>query len=295
MGSHPTEQPMKWGGMGMSESKISSQYVHGTHPEEQDRLARMNDFLNGGSLREIGDVKGKRILEVGSGLGQLARAFARSGAFVVGIERSSDQIKEAIRLAKEAGEENLVEFRIGDALALQLSEKEWGSFDIAHTRFLLEHVPKPEEVVRGMVRSVKPGGRIVLEDDPHDTLRLYPECPGLYTVWNAYIRAYDRLGNDPFVGHRLVALLHQGGAIPRRNSLVPFCGCQGSDIFDDSVNNLIGVLVGARDSVVNNGLLDAESFDRAMDEMDRWRRGPMATIWYAMSWAEGIRPLSGIE
>ena len=29
-----------------------------------------------------------------------------------------------------------------------------------------------------MIKALRPGGRIVLEDDPHDTLRLWPEPPG---------------------------------------------------------------------------------------------------------------------
>ena len=57
--------------------------------------------------------------------------------------------------------------------------------------------------------------RIILADDDHDVLRLWPEPPGLTDVWRAYQRSYDRHGNDPIVGRRLVQLLHQAGAQPR--------------------------------------------------------------------------------
>ena len=49
---------------------------------------------------------------------------------------------------------------------------------------------------------MRPGGRIILEDDGHDTLRLWPEPPGFVRLWQAYLRTYDRVGNDPVVGHR---------------------------------------------------------------------------------------------
>ena len=198
-----------------------SRYLHGTDPPEQARLARLNDLINRASLAEIGLRGGERILEVGSGLGQFARDMARragpSGR-VLGIERSPEQIRGAVRAARAAGEERLVEWRRGDALDLPLRRGEWGSFDVAHARFLLEHVPDPLSVVRAMARAVRPGGRIVLEDDDHDVLRLWPEPPGLTPLWRAYIRSFDRLGNDPAVGGRRIARQHQAGARPPRNT-----------------------------------------------------------------------------
>src|SRR5262249_2100513 len=149
----------------------------------------------------------ERVIDVGSGLGQLTRAIAlqvRPGGSVVGIERSPEQLAESHRLAAIGGEERLVEFRQGNAEQLPLRDDEWGTFDVAHTRFLLEHVPDPATVVRQMIRAVRPGGRIILEDDAHDTHCLWPEPPGFGRLWSAYLRTYDRLGNDPFVGRRLV-------------------------------------------------------------------------------------------
>src|SRR5919204_6304834 len=115
-------------------------YVHGTDPEEQARLTRLNDILNAGTLRELALAGGERVLDVGAGLGQLSRAMARAtGSRVVAVERSPEQRAEALRQARAAGEEGLVELRAGDARELPLTRAEWGSFDVAHTRFLLEH------------------------------------------------------------------------------------------------------------------------------------------------------------
>ncbi|MFL5241077.1 MAG: methyltransferase domain-containing protein [Gemmataceae bacterium] len=273
---------------------FSSQYIHGTRPAEQARLSRMNDLINAGSLAEITMAGGERVLDVGSGLGQLTRALARKsgkGVFVIGVERSPEQLAEARRLADGAGEASLVDFRQGDALALPLRDEEWGSFDLAHARFLLEHVPDPLAVVRVLVRSVRPGGRIVLEDDSHDILRLTPEPPGFHALWKAYMRTYDRLANDPYIGHRLVSLLHEAGATPVRNSWIFFGGCQGDGRFDAFVENLVRILEGARAVVLNNSLLDAGSFADAMTALQRWSRLPDAALWFAISWAEGRRPV----
>ena len=129
---------------------MSTDYIHGTAPHEQERLSAPNDLLNRESLQMLDLSGGERILDVGSGLGQGSRAIARaaghSGA-VVGIERSDEQRSEALRQAVADGEEGLVDFRAGDATAFPLQESEWGGL---------------ADVVRSMVRAVRPGGRVVL-------------------------------------------------------------------------------------------------------------------------------------
>lgn len=269
-----------------------SRYLHGTAPDEQARLSLLNDLLNVGSLRELGVRGGERILDIGSGLGQLSRAVARAtGVRVVAVERSADQIAEAERRAALAGEQTLVEFRQGDASALPLGDDEWGSFDVAHARFLLEHLRDPRPAVEAMVRAVRPGGRIVLEDDDHDLLRLWPEPPGFRDLWRAYRRSYLHLGNDPDVGRRLVGLLVQAGAAPSRNSYVFFGSCAGEANFALFIDNLIGVIAGARSTIAGAALLDAASVDAGLLALRDWRRDPAATLWYAVSWAEGRRPV----
>src|SRR5262245_13271218 len=153
----------------MSSTSPPSSYIHGTDPSEQKRLSLLNTIINDSSLRALGLRGGERILDVGSGLGQCTRAMARAaGMRVVGIERSADQIDEARRQAREEGEEDRIELRQGDVLRLELPDGEWGAFDVAHARFVLEHVADPLAVVRSMVRAVRPGGRIVLEDDDRE-------------------------------------------------------------------------------------------------------------------------------
>jgi len=270
-----------------------SRYLHGTDPREQRRLARLNTLINRASLRELAPGGGGRILEVGSGLGQFARDLARAagpGGRVLGIERSRAQIAGAVRAARAAGETGLVEWRRGDALDLPLRRGEWGSFDVAHARFLLEHVPDPPRVVREMVRAVRPGGRIVLEDDDHDVIRLWPEPAGFTPLWNAYMRSFDRLGNDPAVGRRLVALLHEAGARPQRNTWIFFGSCSGSPDFMAYVENAAGLLRGARRAIVEGGLLPARTFDAAVLALEAWKRRPDAALWFAIAWAEGVRP-----
>jgi SAM-dependent methyltransferase len=265
-------------------------YIHGTSDVEQGRLSLLNDLLNEASLRELALCGGERILDVGSGLAQLTRAMARAaGSPVVAVERDARQRTEALRQARAAGEENLLDLRDGDALNLPLRNDEWGTFNVVHGRFVLEHVRDPLGVVRQMVQAVRPGGRIVLEDDDHDVLRLWPEPAGFGPLWQAYVRVYDRLRNDPFVGRRLVELLHEAGASPQRNTWLFFGSCQGHPTFDVIVNNLANILAGARETMLAERLIGAQSFEEGLTALRAWGGRPDAALWYSTCWAEGVR------
>ena len=270
----------------------SGHYIHGTEPEEQKRLARLNDLLNAASADALALEPGQRVLDVGSGLGQLSRELARRvgpEGQVVAIERDGEQLDEALRLAREAGDEDLVEFRLGEATDLPLADGEWGSFDVAHARFLLEHVPRPGAVVAAMTRAVKPGGKVVLEDDDHDLLRLWPEIPGFHRLWEAYLGTYDGHGNDPYVGRRLVQLLREAGAGTVKNDMLFFGACAGDDAFAAYVANFRGLIEGARDQILARNRLEQRDLDSGLAALDEWARRPDSALWYVTCWAEGRR------
>jgi hypothetical protein len=140
-----------------------------------------------------------------------------------------------------------------------------------------------------MVRAVRPGGRVVLEDDDHDVLRLWPEPLGVRSLWRAYMRTYDRLGNDPYVGRRLVELLSAAGARPVRATWIFFGACAGEESFPVFVDNMASIVAGAREAIVSGNLLGAAEFDAALAELRRFRERPDGAFWYAICWAEGVR------
>ena len=274
----------------MTRRPAAPSYVHGTHAEEQRRLGDMNTLINDASLAALAPRPGERVLDVGCGLAQLTRDIAReSGVAVVGIERSAEQIARARELAAEAGEAAFVDLREGDALSPPLREDEWGTFDVAHTRFLLEHVPDPEGVVAAMARAVRPGGRVVLEDDDHDVLRLWPEPAHVADVWRAYQRTYDRLGCDPIVGRRLVQLLAGAGLRPRRIEQLPFGACSGHPASVPLVRNLADIFRGAREPILATGGTGPAEFEGALEALAAFERRDDAAFWYVIRWAEGVR------
>ena len=275
---------------------MSAEYIHGTAPSEQERLSTLNQLMNEGSLREARIRPGERIVDFGSGLGQLSLQMARAaGVKLLGIERSEEQLGRSER-------HELLDLRQGTAEAPPLRDDEWGRFDVAHARFILEHVQEPLAVVKQMVRAVRPGGRILLEDDDHDVLRLHPEVAGLAELWTAYIRTYERIGCDPYVGRRLPQLLQQAGARPVRSTFIFFGACAGEPTFAPLVANLAGVIESARGQLLGGAgspgdgrspqgaaTNDAAEFDETLARLRAWAQRPDAALWYAIFWAEGVR------
>ncbi|HJQ97618.1 MAG TPA: methyltransferase domain-containing protein [Candidatus Polarisedimenticolaceae bacterium] len=272
-----------------------SGYIHGTSPEEQHRLTLMNRLANEGSLRELGLSGGERILEMGAGLGEFARAMRRAAGYsgsVVGIEASPEQIARAEALAHAAGEDGRVELRRGDALDPPLRPDEWGSFDVVHARFLLEHLPDPLRAVEVMARAARPGGRVVLEDDDHDLLRLWPEPEGVARVWDAYMESYRRLRCDPLIGRKLPRLLHEAGVPSRRATWIFFGACEGDPMFPVVTANLTGVLRGAAGAIAATGRASTVDVERALEAFTAWSATPGASFGLAIAWAEGVKPAS---
>lgn len=112
---------------------------------------------------------GGRFLDVGSGTGEVARSIAERvspGGSVIGIDASDVMVQEAIR---RTGEGMPVEFRTGDALALDVAGD---SMDGVHCERVLQHVADADRAFAELVRVAKPGGRIVVADTDWDTALL---------------------------------------------------------------------------------------------------------------------------
>ncbi|TIN48366.1 MAG: methyltransferase domain-containing protein [Mesorhizobium sp.] len=269
----------------------SSHYTHGSSEAEQQRLTALNKRLNQRCLDAAQLVVGERVVDFGAGLGQFSRMMARAtGVPVLALERSPEQIAEALRQADADGDLAFLEMRQGDVLAPLLTDNEIGQFDVAHARFVLEHLPDPLLLVRNMAGAVRPGGRVILSDDDYDGLRLWPEPPGFASLWHAYQRTYDRHGNDPIIGRRLVQLLHQADLRPRRITFVFFGGCAGEPDFEAVVRNIASIIDEAMDDIVAIGL-PPQSVTATLDALIDWSKEPDSAVWFGMSWAEAVRPV----
>ncbi|HET7238647.1 MAG TPA: methyltransferase domain-containing protein [Terrimicrobiaceae bacterium] len=265
-----------------------SHYLHGSDPAEQSRLSKLNDLINARCLPKLQIESGFRVLDVGSGLGQLTYRMSEAvgpHGYCLGIERDTNQLS----VAKKNHVAPNLEFRQGDALSLPLRSHEFESFDFTHARFLLEHLSDPARAVSEMVKSLKPGGRIFLADDDHQSLRLFPEAIGFQALWSAYMDSYVDVGNDPLIGRKLAKLLVDQGIRNVRNDVVFFGDCAGTETFPLFVDNLIGVISTSYRVMITSKLISDSEYQSAIRSVKDWSSLPHAAIWYTICVAEGIR------
>lgn len=88
-------------------------------------------------LREfVGNIKGRSVLDVGTGTGRAALLLAEAGGQVTGVDASEEMLAVARQRAAERGAE--IEFLAGDAHTLAFADQ---SFDVSVSLRVLMHTP----------------------------------------------------------------------------------------------------------------------------------------------------------
>jgi ubiquinone/menaquinone biosynthesis C-methylase UbiE len=103
-----------------------------------------------------------RVLDVCSGMGGPARYLAhRFGCRVTGLDITQSRHEGAIRLTELVGLDHLVDFRLGNALAMPFAD---ASFDVVIGQEAFAHVPDKPRLIAECARVVRPGGVIAFTD-----------------------------------------------------------------------------------------------------------------------------------
>jgi SAM-dependent methyltransferase len=127
--------------------------------DERARLGGIEALWDPGTqvlLADSGAAAGARVLEAGAGGGSIVTWLAhRVGAdgHVLAVDRDV-RFVEPLR-------SDTVDIQQGDLVAGKLPES---VFDVVHARLVLEHIPERDRVLDHLVRTLRPGGSIVVED-----------------------------------------------------------------------------------------------------------------------------------
>jgi ubiquinone/menaquinone biosynthesis C-methylase UbiE len=142
-----------------------------------------------------------QVLDVATGAGHTALAFAPHVARVVAADLTEEMLAKTAELAAERTLRNL-ETRVADAEALPFED---AAFDLVTCRLAFHHFPNPRRVVDEFARVLKPGGILGFSDNIVIPDR---QAAGYY---NAYEKLRDPSHHWVYPLARLQAMFEQAG------------------------------------------------------------------------------------
>jgi len=180
---------------------------HANAPEQPDaaRLGNPSFVWRFGQERRLAMVErhapltGKRVLDLGSGLGEYVRAFSRQGADAIGCDIELPRLREGRQRSLD-GEWERTAFLAAAGESLPFEDE---SLDVVVLNEVIEHVTDDRATLREVARVLRPGGRCVI----FAPNRLYP-----FETHGIYFRKRYIFGNIPLVNWL---------PDPLRNRLVP--------------------------------------------------------------------------
>ena len=190
----------------MSEPKSDARYTMGRSKEEEDRLIQQShlyDAVTRRFLRNAGLGSGMKVLDIGSGTGEVAAAAAElvgPEGSVVGVDVNPGILETARSRAQEAGLAN-VEFIAGDARTLDLGD----DFDALIGRLVLMYMADPAEALKQLAARVRPGGIVAFQEVDFTPYRQMqrPDTPVANKLIDWALGVFERSGAHVGMGFEL--------------------------------------------------------------------------------------------
>lgn len=144
-----------------NDDNIRAWEAHGTRAADwgdEGDFGRQH-LLNPALFALLGDVAGRRMLDVGCGEGYLARLLARRGARVTGVEPAEPWLRYAEE--RERAEPLGIAYLQADLSAPDLPARLPGPFDAVVANMVLMDIPQFGDAVRNCLAVLRPGGDFI--------------------------------------------------------------------------------------------------------------------------------------
>jgi SAM-dependent methyltransferase len=233
-----------------SENNNSTQaYVFGRSVGEAQsiqQLARILAPVTWQFLEQAGLCAGMKVLEVGSGAGDVALLAAElvgPSVRVMGVD-NNPAILETARARAQAARLSQVSFVESDLTDLVLDD----TFDAVVGRYILQHLRDPVLALRQLVRHLRPGGIVAFQEA--DLTRLgssVPQVPLIEQVGDWIKEPFRREGLDLQFGLRLYYVFLEAGLPALRIHCESFLGagpdCPWYDVMAGRVGSVLPKLL----------------------------------------------------
>jgi SAM-dependent methyltransferase len=198
--------------MATNDESAGPSYGPGHADHELERLkvqARLIEPITRRFMVEAGIEAGMRVLDVGSGVGDVALLAAQlvgATGEVVGTDRAIIPLKVAAERASAQSLDN-VRFRDGDPAEMTFD----APFDAVVGRYVLMYQADPAAMVRKLATHVRPGGVVVFHEPYRDGVRSFPPVPTYDRGWQLVDDTFRGTGADPIMGIKLHATFRAAG------------------------------------------------------------------------------------
>ena len=179
-----------------------SEYVFANRGKEQHRLERQAEFFNPLTervFRDAGLMPGMRVLDLGSGAGDVAMLAARlvgPNGDVIGVERDPAAVVAATARVERAGLSN-VRFAQGDVQTLDGFERDR---DAVVGRLVLMYLPDPVAALARATKLLRPGGLLCVQEGDMAYDWAEPMTPLWTQVRTFFLETLRRAGVSPRMG-----------------------------------------------------------------------------------------------
>lgn len=217
----------------MTSSERPYEYLLGDSSTEAARLraqAALWDPVSHALFDRLHIQQHSKVLEIGPGAGSLHRELCARAAIVDAVERSPTFAAQ-LQSTGHVWQMNLIDVPLPDA-----------HYDVIFARWVFLFLPHPLEHVRKLVRALKPGGRLAIQDYHRETLDMVPRPPDWAALLEADRAFFASEGGDASIGSKLPALFVEAGLGQLETAAHLTCGHPGSATWAWLSSYFLGVL-----------------------------------------------------
>ena len=191
------------------------EYLLGVNDTELDRLRFQHSVwgpVTRDFLKRLGVKPGWKCLDAGSGPGFVTvdlRELVGPTGEVTALEISPFYVEQARKEAAAKGYKD-IRFLQGKVEDIALPPDH---FDLVFSRWVLSFAPDPEQFLLPLMRSLRPGGILAVQDYYYEGLSLWPTGGAFDKMADVVRKYYIEARGDPYVTGKLPELFRKHGLV----------------------------------------------------------------------------------
>lgn len=248
---------------------MTATYVHGYEPRENRRLQDQASTLVELLHFDTAYPPGSRVLEAGCGVGaQTVTLAAKSpDASITSVDLSAASLAQARKTVDAARIRNVTLLQ-ADIFDLPFAAE---AFDHVFLCFVLEHLARPTEALRAVLRVLRPGGTLTAIEGDHGSAYFHPDSAFARRAVQCQVELQARAGGNANIGRALHPLLVGAGLREVRVSprMVYVDASRPALVEGFTRRTFTAMIEGVREAAIAAGLMSAADFDRGIADLYR--------------------------